>query len=202
MSKIFHHAKFEISSLSKKEFPFSEAEICFAGRSNAGKSTFLNALVGSKVSFCSKKPGKTVTVNFFKLRQGNKYLVDLPGYGFAKVPKALKTEWQDKVKSYFNRRNALRLICLIIDCKSGMTALDLEMFEYLETAGLPLVLIFNKYDSLKTTEREKFDQKFQEIKDDFAKNDETEIALFKISSKKTNIGEFKLLQQKLADIMS
>lgn len=201
MKNIFNHAKYKISSLDKSQFPVSDAEICFIGRSNVGKSTFLNALVGSKVSFSSKKPGKTVTINFFQLQKCNKYLVDLPGYGFAKVPPQLKQQWQDKITSYLRKRKSLKMICFLLDSKAGMTAIDLENLQTLEEEGLPIALVFNKYDNLRGDSKKSFDKKIAAMVNDIAANSSSEIRVYKISSKKKEIGEFEKLKKDLITII-
>jgi GTP-binding protein len=128
-------------------------EIAFVGRSNVGKSSLLNALLSRKgLAKTSSTPGKTQTINFFDVNRVI-YFVDLPGYGFAKVPKGVKMEWSRVMTSYLRNRPPLRLVVLLLDSRHEPTARDEEMLELLDASGVPTLLAATKVDKLKNSER-------------------------------------------------
>ncbi len=130
-------------------------EIAFVGRSNVGKSSLLNALLGRKgLAKTSGTPGKTRTLNFFSVN--NKYyFVDLPGYGFAKVPLKVKDEWGKALIEYLQNRRTLRLVVLLVDGRREPSHLDIEMLELLEEVHRPVLVVATKVDKLKQGERAK-----------------------------------------------
>ena len=124
-------------------------EVAFAGRSNAGKSSALNALTGSnKLARTSKTPGRTQLINFFQV-QDDVFLVDLPGYGYAKVPEAMKKEWQHHMTDYLERRDALVGLVLLMDIRHPMKEFDQMMLNWSVSANLPLHILLTKADKLK-----------------------------------------------------
>ena len=124
-------------------------EVAFAGRSNAGKSSSLNALTGSnKLARTSKTPGRTQLLNFFQIEE-DAFLVDLPGYGYAKVPEAMKKEWQHHMNDYLERREALAGLVLLIDIRHPMKEFDEMMINWSVGANLPLHILLTKSDKLK-----------------------------------------------------
>ena len=128
-------------------------EIAFAGRSNVGKSTLLNTLFGRKgLAKTSKTPGKTQTINFFLLNECV-YLVDLPGYGYAKVSKSLKDVWGQAMSAYLREREPLRLAVLLLDSRHKPSDLDQQMLDLLEEAEVPTAIVATKVDKLKQSER-------------------------------------------------
>ncbi len=129
--------------------PFDAPEIAFAGRSNVGKSSLVNALTGrSTLARVSSKPGHTRQLNFFDL--GSKLmLVDLPGYGFAQVSKSLKQSWQDLAAAYLRGRPTLKRICLLIDARHGVKDSDRETMTNLDKAAVVYQLVLTKTDLLK-----------------------------------------------------
>ena len=128
-------------------------EIAFVGRSNVGKSSLLNTLLKRKgLAKTSSTPGKTQTINFFEVNKSF-YFVDLPGYGFAKVPKGVKTEWSRVMTAYLRNRKPLRLVALLLDARHAPTERDEEMIELLAAAGVPTLLVATKVDKLKSGER-------------------------------------------------
>ena len=128
-------------------------EFAFAGRSNVGKSSLLNALLGKKgIAKTSSTPGKTQTVNFFDVNN-RLYFVDLPGYGYAKVPLKVKAHWGRVVTSYLRDREALRLVVLLVDARHAPTERDLEMLALLDRAQVPTLVVATKVDKLKRSER-------------------------------------------------
>ncbi|TWT15679.1 ribosome biogenesis GTP-binding protein YihA/YsxC [Reyranella sp. CPCC 100927] len=129
--------------------PFSTPEIAFAGRSNVGKSSLVNALTGrSTLARVSSKPGHTRQLNFFDLG-GRLTLVDLPGYGFAQVSKSLKQSWQDLATAYLRGRPTLKRICLLIDARHGVKDSDRETMTNLDKAAVVYQLVLTKADLLK-----------------------------------------------------
>ncbi len=127
----------------------SSREVAFAGRSNAGKSSALNALTGSnKLARTSKTPGRTQLLNFFDIEE-DIYLVDLPGYGYAKVPEAMKKEWQHHMNDYLERREALVGLVLLMDIRHPLREFDLMMLNWSVSANLPLHILLTKADKLK-----------------------------------------------------
>jgi GTP-binding protein len=134
------------------------AEIAFVGRSNAGKSSSINKLVGqTKLAFASKLPGRTRELNFFALRGGG-YIVDLPGYGFAKTPRDKQRVWSGLIEAYLRKRHALAGIVLVTDIRRAPDELDLEFLEWLDEPELPrppLLWLLNKADKLTQSERMK-----------------------------------------------
>ena len=143
-------AKFVISAASRQQFPQTRyAEIAFAGKSNVGKSTLINALLNRKqLVKTSSVPGKTRLINFFLIND-EFTLVDLPGYGFAKVPRAVQQQWQELVESYLSQRSCLKGVILIIDIRHGPTAEDLQLQQWLSHYQIPFVVVANKVDKLK-----------------------------------------------------
>ena len=130
-------------------------EIAFVGRSNVGKSSLLNNLLGRKgLAKTSSTPGKTQTVNFFDIN-GQFYFVDLPGYGFAKVPIAVKEEWGRVMAAYLSDRKSLKLVCQLVDARHKPTEKDLDMLSLLDEAKVPTLIVATKYDKLKAMERKK-----------------------------------------------
>ena len=128
-------------------------EIAFAGRSNVGKSTLLNRLLGKRgLAKTSKTPGKTRLLNFFEVNEAF-YFVDLPGYGFAKVSKQLKEAWGQTITSYLMGRDSLRLVVHLIDSRHPPTPNDHELLGLLEEARRPTLLIATKFDKLKASAR-------------------------------------------------
>ena len=128
-------------------------EIAFAGKSNVGKSSLINALMNRKaLARTSAKPGKTQTINFYNINE-EMYLVDLPGYGYAKVAKSEKNRWADLIEGYLNSDRDIRLVFLLIDMRHAPSADDLHMINYLVDSGLPFVIILTKADKLKKTRR-------------------------------------------------
>lgn len=128
-------------------------EIVFSGRSNVGKSSLINRLLNRKaLAKVSSTPGKTATINFYDI--DGAYLVDLPGYGYAKVSKSEQRRWAELMDGYFHQQRDIRLVVQLIDSRHAPTALDLQMLEFLSDVGLPFIIVLTKSDKLKKSEQE------------------------------------------------
>ena len=149
MNHYFQQAVFLQSATTHKTLPpESGLEIAFAGRSNAGKSSVINCLCSQKsLARTSKTPGRTQLINFFRLPDQH-YLVDLPGYGYAKVPEAVKLEWQGFIESYLTQRNTLRGLISVMDIRHPLTAYDQTMLGWAYARQLPVHILLNKADKL------------------------------------------------------
>ena len=155
----FAGAFFEKSVVDMEGLPEATGpEIAFAGRSNSGKSSSINKLAGqTRLAFASKMPGRTRELNFFPLRAGG-YLVDLPGYGFARTPRDKQRVWTGVIEQYFREREALRGLVLVIDVRRGSTDLDQQFVEWMDGLGAgrpPILWLLNKADKLTQSERMK-----------------------------------------------
>ncbi|WP_300427060.1 ribosome biogenesis GTP-binding protein YihA/YsxC [uncultured Thalassolituus sp.] len=150
-SLIYTNAVFDKSAAKLSQCPTDIIrEVAFAGRSNAGKSSALNTLTGQKkLARTSKTPGRTQLINFFRLGESKLALVDLPGYGFAKVPVKLKNEWQKELETYLNRRQALCGLVLLMDIRHPLKEFDNAMLDWALEAGMPIHLLLTKSDKLK-----------------------------------------------------
>ena len=146
----FDQTYFQTSAATLKDCPAdSSAEVAFAGRSNAGKSSAVNVITGlPQLARTSKTPGRTQLINFFFIEEG-KYLVDLPGYGYAKVPLEKRDKWQFELEKYLRRRKALVGLILLSDIRHPLKKFDRMMIECAVQAGLPLQLHLTKADKLK-----------------------------------------------------
>lgn len=135
--------------------PADRSEIGFAGRSNVGKSSLLNAIVGvGGLARTSNTPGRTQELNYFTTPDIAVYLVDMPGYGFAKAPKAKVEAWTAVVKDYLRGRPNLKRVFLLIDSRHGIKPNDTEILEMLDSAGVPYQVVLTKIDKLKEQEVE------------------------------------------------
>ena len=157
-----HSAEFLLSASTTRQFPAATLpEIAFAGRSNVGKSTLINSLLNrKKLVKTSATPGKTQLINFFKVND-QFYFVDLPGYGYAKVPESVRCKWQNLVEAYLSERETLRNVVLIIDCRHNPTVQDRQLLEWLKYFQRPSVIVASKIDKLK---RGQVDNQLQKIK--------------------------------------
>ncbi len=150
MSAFYQQARFLQSATTTNTLPPELGfEVAFAGRSNSGKSSTLNRLCQQKsLARTSKTPGRTQLINFFELPEG-KYLVDLPGYGYAKVPERIKLEWQKFIESYLTSRFTLCGLVIVMDIRRPMLEHDISMLTWAESRNLPVHVVLNKYDKLK-----------------------------------------------------
>lgn len=146
---IFHHAEFETSVAKPSGLPPPDGfEIAFAGRSNSGKSSAINTLVAhTRLAFVSKTPGRTQLINLFRMRNGAA-LVDLPGYGYAQVPLAIRLQWQNLLEGYLTHRANLTGLILIMDSRRPLTELDWKMIGWFEPTGRPIHCLLTKSDKL------------------------------------------------------
>ncbi|AOS96441.1 putative GTP-binding protein EngB [Microbulbifer aggregans] len=146
----FRTVQFLTSAPTLAECPEdSGAEVAFAGRSNAGKSSAINALTGNnKLARTSKTPGRTQLINFFSISDDQR-LVDLPGYGYAKVARSMKDEWQRHLAFYLEQRQCLRGLVLLMDIRQPLKEFDLHMLTWAVQAGLPVHILLTKADKLK-----------------------------------------------------
>ena len=128
--------------------PDQGVEVAFAGRSNAGKSSAINTLANrSRLAFTSKTPGRTQHINFFTLGD-QRYLVDLPGYGYAQVPLAVKRHWQQLLSDYLAYRKSLRGLVVLMDIRHPLTDLDRQLLQWYLPSGKPMVVLLTKCDKL------------------------------------------------------
>ena len=135
--------------------PADRAEICLAGRSNVGKSTLINALTGRKgLARASNTPGRTQEINYFTLTNAL-YLVDLPGYGFAKAPVSVVEAWQNLMKAYLTGRPTLRRAFVLIDARHGIKPVDTDILRMLDKAAVTFQLVLTKADKLKSEDLDK-----------------------------------------------
>ena len=149
-----HNAAFMISAASLSSCPKDLPQIAFAGRSNVGKSSVINRLLQRKnFARVGEAPGKTTHINYFCIDNAM-YLVDLPGYGYAKVPKAEKERWAKLIESYFAAPDLITLGVLIVDARHKPTANDVIMAQYFQQSGKPYLVVANKLDKLKKSEIE------------------------------------------------
>ena len=142
---------FDLKQLPPPEIP----EIAFAGRSNVGKSSLLNCLIKRKnLVKTSAKPGKTQSLNFFLL-DNSIYLVDLPGYGYARVSKKMQAAWQGLITSYLETRENLKCVIVIVDLRHEVKIADLQLVNWLRNYNKPFLLVYTKADKLSANQRSK-----------------------------------------------
>ncbi|MCR9127705.1 MAG: ribosome biogenesis GTP-binding protein YihA/YsxC [Rhodobacteraceae bacterium] len=135
--------------------PADRLEVCFAGRSNVGKSTLINALTGRKgLARASNTPGRTQEINFFTIGADH-YLVDLPGYGFANAPVAVVAKWQKLLKQYLSGRQTLRRAFVLIDMRHGIKSVDEEILSLLDSSAVAFQCVLTKADKVKAAEQER-----------------------------------------------
>jgi GTP-binding protein len=144
---LFSKLAFEVSVHELRTLPPTRREIAFAGRSNAGKSSAINTLANRKLAFTSKTPGRTQLLNFFRI-QDDDFLVDLPGYGYAEVPAAIRKHWEDTLAAYLQTRGALVGLVLIMDARHPLTKLDVQMLDWFTPTGRPVHILLTKSDKL------------------------------------------------------
>jgi len=146
----YRKAAYLTSAAKLSQCPPDEGwEVAFAGRSNAGKSSAINSLTGnSKLAKTSRTPGRTQLINFFEL-SARQRLVDLPGYGYAKVPLAIKREWTKQLENYLQQRRCLRGLILLMDVRHPLQAFDRQMLDWALAAAMPVHILLTKADKLK-----------------------------------------------------
>lgn len=149
MTCILHKANYRQSAEKLNQLPVdSVAEVAFAGRSNAGKSSALNALTGRRrLAHVSKTPGRTRLINFFEVQQG-KFLVDLPGYGYAQVPGDMKRQWAKLLTGYLNGRQQLCGLVVLMDVRHPLATLDVQLLDWFAATGKPVHVLLTKADKL------------------------------------------------------
>ncbi len=146
------HTRFLVSALDERQFPAaSSPEIAFLGRSNVGKSSLINLLAGVKIAKTSNTPGRTQSINFFEVRWPGRpkpdlLFVDLPGYGYARVPHEVTDRWQDFVDPYLRHRSALALCLCLVDANVPPQKSDTQLIEFLQYIGRPLLVVATKAD--------------------------------------------------------
>jgi len=147
----FHNVTFYTSVNDARDLPLHTGiEIAFAGRSNAGKSSVINTLTNrSRLAFVSKTPGRTQLINYFQLST-NQFLVDLPGYGYAKVPDSIRQHWQTLLSNYLQTRNPLKGLVLIMDIRHPLKPLDIQMLDWFAPTGKAIHILLTKADKLST----------------------------------------------------
>jgi len=150
-------AEFIKSATNPGNYPPPElAEIAFAGRSNVGKSSLINVLVNRKsLVRTSSTPGRTQLLNFFNINTGSFSLVDLPGYGFAKVPLSVKKAWGPMMRTYLETRESLKAVVFILDIRRVPREEDIQMLDWLEEFEVPTIPVITKIDKLKRGQRDK-----------------------------------------------
>jgi GTP-binding protein len=146
---VFQHVRYLGSAAEPQQLPADRgAEVAFVGRSNAGKSSAINAICGRrKLAFVSRTPGRTQMINFFSVGD-NTSLVDLPGYGYARVPADIRNRWENLLGFYLLRRAALRALVIIVDVRHGLTPLDRQMLRWFGETGKPVHILLTKADKL------------------------------------------------------
>lgn len=150
----FHNIKFEASYGTRSQLPPSDLpEIAFAGRSNVGKSSMINKIFNRKsLARVSSVPGKTVTINFFRLDEVR--FADLPGYGYARVSHSEKARWSDLMEGYFNSGRNLKMVFLLLDMRHPPSDHDLMMLNFLRSSGYPFTIVLTKADKLSRTQQQ------------------------------------------------
>ncbi|MDP3282663.1 MAG: ribosome biogenesis GTP-binding protein YihA/YsxC [Nitrosomonas sp.] len=145
----FNNVTFYTSVNDVRDLPLHTGiEIAFAGRSNAGKSSAINTLTNrSRLAFVSKTPGRTQLINYFQLKTDH-FFVDLPGYGYAKVPDPIRLHWQDLLSSYLQTRQALKGLVLIMDIRHPLKPLDIKMLDWFSPTGKAIHILLTKADKL------------------------------------------------------
>ena len=148
LMNLFQNAKFFTTVNHLKDLPDTSAEIAFVGRSNAGKSSAINTLTNHvRLAYVSKTPGRTQHINFFELENGN-FMVDLPGYGYAQVPEAIRAHWVKLLGDYLQQRRQLIGLILIMDSRHPLKALDIQMLDFFHITGRPVHILLSKADKL------------------------------------------------------
>lgn len=174
--------EFVISVANLKQLPADDlTEVAFAGRSNVGKSSLINALFGQKkLAKTSSTPGRTQQLNYFKL-DNKLYLVDLPGYGFAKAPKDMVKNWQNLIKTYLVGRANLRRVFLLIDSRHGIKKIDEEIMDMLDKAAVTYQIVLTKIDKVSVKELERI---YTETKQKVSNHTAAHVSVLKTSSEK------------------
>ena len=151
---IIKSARFVLSCEKKEDFPVDDfPQIAFVGRSNVGKSSLLNVLVQqNRLAFTSRTPGRTQLINYFVINDAL-YFVDLPGYGYAKVPTETHKKWQPMIESYFAQAKRLRGVIVLLDARHESSPLDAHMMQYLLSLSIPLQPVATKIDKLGNQQR-------------------------------------------------
>ncbi|MBC7765916.1 MAG: YihA family ribosome biogenesis GTP-binding protein [Hyphomonadaceae bacterium] len=151
-----HQAEIIISAVSRAQYPPNGLpDIAFAGRSNVGKSSIINKLCNRKgLARTSSKPGKTATINFYEIEK-QLHLVDLPGYGFARVSKGEKKKWHDMIEEYLTNRHQLQMVILMVDARHKPSDDDVGMFDWIKNCQGAVLVVATKSDKLKPKELEK-----------------------------------------------
>jgi GTP-binding protein len=157
-------SEFKIGATHPSHFPSGNTpEFAFIGRSNVGKSSLLNALVGRKnLARSSQEPGRIRQINFFLLGQ-KVFLVDLPGYGYAKAPKSQIRDWYDLIQFYLMKGNNLQRLFLLVDARHGIKPSDIEMLEFLHSCGVTVQIVLTKVDKLNFAERSAVHLKTEDV---------------------------------------
>ena len=153
---IIREAELEAIAVKASQYPEDTmAEIAFAGRSNVGKSSLLKLLTGRKsLARVSGSPGKTRTINFYKIN-GDFRIVDLPGYGYAKVSKQMSREWGPMMEEYLQKRQGLKKVVQLVDIRHAPSAQDIQMYQYLRHYGLDGIVVATKADKVSHNEAQK-----------------------------------------------
>lgn len=177
-------SEFITSAVKRSQYPEDmRNEIAFVGRSNVGKSSIINALTNrKKLAKVSQTPGKTRLVNFF-LINNDFYLVDLPGYGYAKVSKSEKESWGKTIETYLEGRQQLKRIVLLVDSRHKPTADDIMMYDWIKHYGYDAVIVATKSDKLKNSE---FKKNEKIIKDTLELREEDKLYFFSSLNKKNS----------------
>ena len=175
---LFRNAKFHTTVNHLKDLPDTPAEIAFVGRSNAGKSSAINALTGcTRLAYVSKTPGRTQHINFFSLDNGC-YMVDLPGYGYAQVPEAVRAHWIELLGGYLKTRRQLVGLVLVMDMRHPLKELDKRMLDFFATTGKPVHILLSKADKLSKNEQIKALSAVRRALQPFAMRQRVSVQLF------------------------
>lgn len=185
---LFHHARFYTTVNHLKDLPATSAEIAFVGRSNAGKSSAINTLTNhTRLAYVSKTPGRTQHINFFELANGQ-FMVDLPGYGYAQVPEAVRQHWVTLLGNYLQTRSQLIGLILIMDIRHPLKELDKRMLDFFAVTKQPVHILLSKADKLSKNDQIKTLAQVKKLLQPYVARQQVTVQLFS-SLKKQGIHE-------------